>query len=402
MSARKNWRLAPAILAAAIILFSPSPSTPAPLDAAGQDQAARELEGVRARMDQEKKALAGIMKKQGSVLEKLEALKNQLRRSEQRLFKLEREREILAADSRELAAGMKDLAGKVEKQRRDMGRRLRARYRFGRAGAISVLLSAQSLSDLSRRARYLDVIFRVDRARISDYNALLSDWRAAEERLLARQESLKSLEAVAREQREQLADEKQAQTRLLSAIREEKSAHEAMLEELQAAAARLSGVIASLDRGAGAVEDGDSVEGGTGAPFAQLRGKLCQPAPGPVRSGFGIQVHPKFNTEVMQNGIEIGAAAGARVRAVAPGVVRFAEWFRGYGNLVIIDHGQGYYTIYAHLAEIRASVGASVRKGSVVGTVGDTGSLSGPSLYFEVRRHEKPLDPALWLGNCSG
>ncbi len=400
MTTGRKWPLA-LLLATAILILRPAPTIPAALDAAGQDEAARQLDEVRARMDQEKKALAEIMKKQGSVLDKLEALKNQLQRSEGRLARLEKERAIVAADSAELAAGMKDLGRKVEKQRRAMDRRLRARYRFGRGGTLSVLFSAESLSDLSRRAKYLDAVFRADRGRIADYNALLSDWRAAQSRLAARQESLASLAAVAREQREQLADEKRAQTALLNSIRSEKSAHEAMLRELEAAAARLSGVIANLDSGAGAPRDGGSVEGGAGAPFLELRGKLCQPAPGPVLSGFGVQVHPKFNTEVMQNGIEIGAAAGSRVRAVAPGVVRFAEWFRGYGNLVIIDHGQGYYTIYAHLAEISAAVGASVPKGAVIGTVGDTGSLTGPSLYFEVRLHEKPLDPARWLGNCS-
>jgi septal ring factor EnvC (AmiA/AmiB activator) len=352
-------------------------------------------------MEKEKAALSVIMKQQGNVLEKLLALKSQLIRSEQRLQKLEKEREILAADSEELAQSMKGLTRKLERQRAATARRLRARYRFGQTGALSVLWSAESMADLSRRARYLDAVFVADRSRLADYNSLLTDWRAAEDRLRARQESLKALEGVAREQRGQLNEEKLAQTDLLRRVREEKSAHESMLSELSAAAARLSGVIAGLSRDSG-VKEGDSAGPAETAGFAALRGRLCYPAPGPVLTGFGRQIHPKFNTVIMQNGIEIGAAGGAAVRAVAPGVARFADWFRGYGNLVIIDHGQGYYTVYAHLAEIRAQAGASVAKGSVIGTVGDTGSLAGPSLYFEIRYHEKPLDPALWLSNCSG
>jgi septal ring factor EnvC (AmiA/AmiB activator) len=117
-------------------------------------------------------------------------------------------------------------------------------------------------------------------------------------------------------------------------------------------------------------------------------------------AGFGKKVHPQFNTVVMQNGIEIGAPAGAPVKAVAPGVVRFADWFKCYGNLVILDHGDGYYTVYAHLADLRVRSGQEVPAGALLGVVADAGPLEGPSLYFEVRFHKMPLDPQAWLGTC--
>jgi septal ring factor EnvC (AmiA/AmiB activator) len=134
--------------------------------------------------------------------------------------------------------------------------------------------------------------------------------------------------------------------------------------------------------------------------FSTLAGSLCLPASGPITSRYGQKVHPKFGTVIMQNGIEIGAVAGAPVRAVAPGTVRFADWFRGYGNLVIIDHGGGWFTLYAHLANINVSVGQQVGKNKVIGSVGDTGSMTGANLYFEVRHHQQPQDPAAWLGGC--
>jgi septal ring factor EnvC (AmiA/AmiB activator) len=91
------------------------------------------------------------------------------------------------------------------------------------------------------------------------------------------------------------------------------------------------------------------------------------------------------------------AAAGLPVRAVAGGRVRYAGWFRGYGRLVILDHGGGYYTVSGHLAELRVAVGDAVASGAEIGTVGDTGSLSGPRVYFEIRRGAEALDPREWL-----
>jgi murein hydrolase activator len=131
--------------------------------------------------------------------------------------------------------------------------------------------------------------------------------------------------------------------------------------------------------------------------FAARRGKLPRPADGPITVGFGRVVDPRFNTVTVQNGLDIAARAGASVRAVAPGRVAHAGWFKGYGNLVILDHGDGYHTLVAHLGSMRAAMGVAVEAGAVLGTVGDSGSLKGAYLYFEVREKGRPVDPRPWL-----
>jgi septal ring factor EnvC (AmiA/AmiB activator) len=108
-------------------------------------------------------------------------------------------------------------------------------------------------------------------------------------------------------------------------------------------------------------------------------------------------LNPKFNTMTVQNGVDISAAQGAPVRAVAPGRVVHAGWFKGYGNIVIVDHGDGYHTLVAHLATMQTAMGEEVDADSILGTVGDTGSLKGPYLYFEIREKGRPIDPKLWL-----
>jgi septal ring factor EnvC (AmiA/AmiB activator) len=116
-----------------------------------------------------------------------------------------------------------------------------------------------------------------------------------------------------------------------------------------------------------------------------------------VTVGFGRVLNPRFKTVTVQNGIDIGAPAGAPVRAVAAGRVVHAGWFKGYGNLVIVDHGEGYHTLFAHLGAMQTAMGEEVDAGHALGTVGDSGSLKGPYLYFELRERGRPVDPRPWL-----
>ena len=131
--------------------------------------------------------------------------------------------------------------------------------------------------------------------------------------------------------------------------------------------------------------------------FAALRGKLPHPADGPTEVGFGKVVNPRFNTVTIQKGIDVRAPLGAAVRAVAPGRVVHAGWFKGYGNLVIVDHGDGYHTLVAHLQSMSTAMGEEVEAGAPLGTVGETASLKGPYLYFEIREHGRSVDPGQWL-----
>jgi septal ring factor EnvC (AmiA/AmiB activator) len=108
-------------------------------------------------------------------------------------------------------------------------------------------------------------------------------------------------------------------------------------------------------------------------------------------------VDPDFQTTTFRSGVEFAAPAGMPVRSIAAGVVRFAGWFRGYGRIVIVDHGDAYHSVSGHLDEIDVEVGSLVSEGQAIGTVGETGSLGGPSLYFELRRGGDPVDPVPWL-----
>ena len=175
----------------------------------------------------------------------------------------------------------------------------------------------------------------------------------------------------------------------LAAVRGERQIHERAAAEADAQSRKLAEFIEALppSRSGSAPYTG----------FAALRGRLPRPAGSRIDVGFGKVVDPRFRTVTVQKGVDIAARRGEEVLAVAPGRVVHAGWFKGYGNLVIVDHGEGFHTLVAHLASMTAAAGEDVEAGAILGTVGDTGSLKGAYLYFEIREHGKPLDPKAWL-----
>ena len=128
------------------------------------------------------------------------------------------------------------------------------------------------------------------------------------------------------------------------------------------------------------------------------KGSLAPPVDAEITAGTGRVVDPEFKTSTFRSGVDFAAPAGTPVRCVALGVVRFAGWFRGYGRIVIVDHGDAFHAVFGHLDEIAVEVGQRVVEGETLGTVGETGSLLGPSLYFELRREGQPVDPEDWFG----
>jgi len=215
--------------------------------------------------------------------------------------------------------------------------------------------------------------------------------------------------------RGQIVEEQRKRRVLLASVREEKSGHLAAVKELEKSANDLQALITRLQseeerqrRAAKAPPKREAPRSGPSgkeeAPdiqddgrFARLKGRLPWPASGQLTSGFGRQEHPRFRTVTFNRGIEIGAPQGKDILAVAEGAVIYADWFKGYGRLVILDHGSGYFTLYAHAQDILVKAGEAVSGGQVIGKVGDTGSLEGPQLYFELRHKGKPLDPVTWL-----
>ncbi len=303
---------------------------------------------------------------------------------------------------REIARTRTDLdeARKVLEVRKEaLARRLRYSYMHGKARALEVVFAAESFADLLQRGAFLKRVLTQDERMILEVEEREASITEKLNRLRDQQEEL------ARVQTEKLAEKKQYErlkkerAQSLANVRNQRDENLAAAKELEAAAERMSKVLAELERKrreamrrhSPVLDELDRND------FGANRGRLPWPVAGEVISGFGRHEHPKYKTVTLNNGVDLSAPMGARVVSVGDGVVDLVQWLPGYGQTVIVNHGRGFYTIYAHLSAVTVAPGTRVAPGDQVGAVGDTGSLKGPCLHFELRSGGAARDPQAWL-----
>lgn len=348
-----------------------------------------QLDALEGRRRAEEAAARMLARQERSVLDTIGEAETALREARAEWTRVNAER--VQATAR-LDAARADEAAAQERMRARLAElrpRLLARARMGRAGLLQILLESRSLSDLVKRRYLMARILARDMALLSEARSAFTARERARAERQAEAERLEALAVEAEDRRAEAEARREERETLLAALRSAKAFHQRAAREVGEQARRLADFVATLPPPRGGVP-------GPGG-FAGRKGRLPTPAPGPITVAFGKVVNPRFNTVTVQNGIDLGAPAGALVRAVAPGRVVHAGWFKGYGNLVIVDHGDGYHTLVAHLASMRTAMGEEVGAGAVLGTVGDSGSLKGPYLYFELRERGRPVDPQPWL-----
>lgn len=272
--------------------------------------------------------------------------------------------------------------------------RLRLRYLEGRQGFWRALLEARDLTEAVVRLKFFHLLSAQNAYWIGRLQEKRQELAREKQEWAEREIQARDLEAQRLKNLEKIREHKTAREQKLKNLRSDRAAHEQACRELNAASQRLTALITALKRQAADLERRLKF---SGAPFAQRLGKLSWPTRGRIVEPFGKIRHPRFNTFMLHKGIDIAGPIGQNVLAAAPGNVLFAEWFEGYGRMIIVDHGNGFNTVYAHLAKITAGAGQKVEEGQVIGTLGDSGTWKGPALYFEIRHKGEAVDPLPWL-----
>jgi septal ring factor EnvC (AmiA/AmiB activator) len=278
---------------------------------------------------------------------------------------------------------LRALEASIERARPVLAARARSLYKLGELSYLRLLLSVERPSDMFRGYRLVTTLARRDKDRIAGFRSDVQALTGARTELEAKAQKALALRADLDRTRRVLEADRARKTKLLTQIVEQKETHAAYVAELQDAEKRLGEMLGGLAGGQISV------------PILAFKGALAWPVAGRVRVPFGLRKHTRFDTFTVQNGIEIESAADAPVHAVHEGTVVFAEMFKGYGLMVILDHGGKHHSLYAHLRELRARQGQKLQAGEVLGTVG-TG-LEGTGLYFEMRFQGRPEDPQEWL-----
>lgn len=359
----------------------------------------RRLQETQTRLRQEREKAAEARRRESSLLAELEEIGHRLAQKQREVARLDQRIRRLQAD----IGALREDVGRLEAQRagqeRALARRLRTLYKIHAQGAaLPLLLSGDDPLERAAVVKALGNLAALDARLIQEYRLTTEKLAERKEREEARQRELAGLRADARREQAEADREAARRRQLLARVRDERAYHERMVGELTEAARRLEALIRELQ--ARQRRLAKAPPPATAPPrvgFGALRGRLPWPTEGRIVAAFGPQVHPRFGTRTFRNGVDIEAAEGTDVTAVYAGHVVYTGWFKGYGNLIILDHGQDFFTLYAHVADILVKEGDDVRQGQRIATVGDTGSLDGPRLYFEVRYQDKPQDPAEWL-----
>lgn len=381
------------ILLLLLLLLAP----PAPAADTG-DATRQELERIKKEMAEKKKKLKSAGKKERSTLSELERIDREILAGGAELA--EQQRKLREAEAALVGTeqGRTTVSTELERLRPLFAARLRALYKMQRSGGYALaVLSSEDASSASRRARALAVIASRDRRLLVEYEEALGRLAATRDELQARRAEMRVQGAAVEARRRELGERRAKKRALLASVQREKGAYEETLAELEDASVNLWALVHQAGQERKTAQERNAATPAAPARLPASGKELPWPVQGKVLTRFGNQRHPQFGTMVFRRGIEIQAREGEEVRAVSAGQVAFADWYKGYGRLVIVDHGNGFYTLYGHLSVLGVEAGGRVEPGQVVGRAGDTGSLAGPRLYFELRRNGAAQDPLLWL-----
>jgi murein hydrolase activator len=357
------------------------------------DRERKTLEQLKDQIEEKRRQADEAGKKRESILQGIQTLDERhvrYRQSQQeisrKLRKKDQEIEAINAQIARLRDG-------VQVRQEAILARLRVQYMEGRFGHWKPLLASDSYGDFQRRLRYLSAVSARDYGLIETFKTDMANMQEAERQREAARVGMLAYKRTTEKHLDEIKTVKKEKKLYLAKLTQEKESYERALQELERSAARIDSLLRELEqrrRAAAAKPPSGSLPKG-------VKGGLPWPAEGSVLTYFGRQKHPTFNTYVQRKGIEIRTLEGSAIHAVMAGTVVYADWLKGYGLVIILDHANGFFSLYAHASKILTSVGAVVASGQAIGETGDTGMTGENTLYFELREGTEPVDPLQWL-----
>lgn len=358
--------------------------------AAGADQIDKDLTQKKKDLKDIKKELSLTKEKERkikgtetSILENLYTIETELHKKEKELKQMEarltQTKERLHHTKNQIAM----LSEEMERTKKELFSRLAALYKMEKIPPETLLLTSQSYIDLLRIDKYLRVVIHFDAHLVETYRYQMALKEKYREELVRDQSQWQRNISEVEQKKEEIKEVREAKRTLLKAIQTQKVVYQKVIGELEERTRGLQTLIDKLEREKSLLGYGKS-------KYETGKGKLPPPLQGRVLSLY---------KEKGQNGIEIKAPMGSEIRAVLSGKVLYADWFKGFGNVIIIDHGDHTFTVSAYCSRLLKKEGDMVSQGETIALVGDAGSLKGPCLYFEIRHQGKPRDPLIWISN---
>lgn len=379
----------------------------------------RQLEAARQDVAELKKLLEKLQQEKSGVQQQLKKTETEMGALESQVKELQRELEGSEQEIQRLDQEKKKLQSARTEQQRLIAIQARAAYQSGRQEYVKLLLNQQNPEKFSRTLTYYDYLSQARLEQLAAFNETLRQLAGVEQEIANHQAQLQAQKTGLDERHARLAEVRRERQQALAKLDRDFASRDQRLKARQQEQAELGRVLKTIEetlaRRAREVEaarqralaaqqarpgnpqpSGPLVSSGAvyGGPFASARGKLPWPVDGRLVARYGTPRGGDARTK--WDGVLIGAPAGSQVRAVHGGRVVFADWLRGAGLLVILDHGNGYLSLYGHNQSLLKNAGDLVKAGEAIATVGSSGGQNTPALYFAIRQEGRPSDPALW------
>jgi len=356
-------------------------------------QERQRLDELKQKIAETKEKATKAKKKHGSVLKNIEELDQQLYRKKKEQNRIDAQIKEKDQELVTLTLNIADLEHNVQSHREAVAARLRLLYMEGRTGYLKTLFTAETFADAASRMDYIAWVAQREDSLVRQFQEDLTNLQHLKDQQAHAREDLLALQGETHQTIEEISGLKRKKRTVLVSLSKEKHTHERTVEDLQRSAEQVDSLLKALDQRFQLAQ----------AQLQKTPGKLPSlgsflwPAKGKVVSFFGRQKHPTFDTYVTKKGIEIQASEGSPIYSVSAGKVVYADWLKGYGLVAIVDHTNGFYSLYAHASKLLVAEGNGVTMGQMIGQTGETGVTEDDLLYFELRKGTIPIDPLKWL-----
>lgn len=386
-TSRPDTRWSYTLLHLLLLLLLPSAST---LAEDSNNDKARRLDKLHAEIQVLRSTLEGDYGQKGSLEISLRTAELNIARHSRTLKKMSRQLQQHRGKLRELQQNRDDKQKKLAAQQQALAQQIRASYAMGRQGTIKILLSDRDPASIGRTLTYYKYFNQARARRINAISTRLTELESLQADISEETIQLEQLVKEQLQQQQQRETEYRHRRQILIKLNNDIDHKETRLKELVQDMERLSLLLEKLHEALSDIPP----DIGNLQNFDKLRGKLALPTNGKIKTRFGA---PRNTGNLRWQGITINAEEGNEVKAIYHGRVAFADWLRNFGMLIIIDHGDGYMSLYAHNQALYRDVGEWVDQGEVIATIGNSGGQASPGLYFEIRHNGIPTDPAKWI-----
>ena len=346
-----------------------------------------QMKKIETELTKEKEEFTKFGNKEKNLLVQLATLEKNIEKKKALLEEFKRNINENKRDLKVQQGRLKQLELELRTIEDRLNMRLVAFYKYAKRGYVQLLATSKGVEEFRKRIKYLKVIMDEDFRLFKLMVDIQSENKHATARINDKIAAINQMEQAEREQLASIRKDMDDKVLFLMKIHQEKEFHATVVEELQLAAQDLKNTLLNLDR---KQEEKNKLP----SDFEKFKGKLPWPVDGQVDENRNAMPPVVKDTH---KGIFINGPMGAEVKAIFPGRVDFSGWLKGYGQIIVVNHGSRFFTLSAQLSERDKEKGDMVKRGDVIGLLGQTGSLPGPSLYFEIRRKGENLDPFDWL-----